>query len=117
MPFTRALELGRPHPVASSVADADGITAEPVASHRGKGCFQWTGCAVRGSRDEAASEANGRGAGRPEARDAEEASPLSSPGGALRTPLRTADSEASVHTRSWVAAFLEERLPISRSCN
>lgn len=84
MPFTRALELGRPHPVASSVADADGITAEPVASHRGKGCFQWTGRAVRGSRDEAASEANGRGAGRPEARDAEEASPPSSPGGALR---------------------------------
>lgn len=72
---------------------------------------------MRGSRDEAASEANGRGAGRPEARDAEEASPLSSPGEALRTLLRTADSEASVHTRSWVAAFLEERLPISRSCN
>lgn len=116
MPFTRALELGRPHPGASSVADADGITAEPVASHRGRSCFQWTGRVVRGSCDEAASEANGRGAGRPEARDAEEASLLSSPGGAL-TLLRTADSEASVHTRSWVAAFLEERLPISGSCN
>lgn len=91
MPFRRASDDTLPHPEAFCVADVDSTSHSNAA-------FSRTGSTVQGSRDKAVRETNDQGAGNPEVHDAEEASFLRIPGGALRTVLRKTETRRRVST-------------------